>query len=75
MTVPSSARFFMMSGLHPPHALLILGLSAVLVGPLGWWVLLSGLARYLLWLAQVLWPWLTGPLPARRWRIRSRAPS
>ena len=25
MTVPSSARFFMMSGLHPPHALLILG--------------------------------------------------
>ena len=26
MTVPSSARFFMMSGLHPPHALLVLGL-------------------------------------------------
>jgi phosphatidylglycerophosphate synthase len=49
-------------------ALLILVLSTLLVGPLGWWVLLSGLARYLLWLAQVLWPWLTGPLPARRWR-------
>jgi hypothetical protein len=26
MTVPSSARFFMMSGLHPPHALIILGM-------------------------------------------------
>jgi phosphatidylglycerophosphate synthase len=49
-------------------ALLILVLSTLLVGPLGWWVLLSGLARYLLWLAQLLWPWLTGPLPARRWR-------
>lgn len=49
-------------------ALLILVLSTLLVGPLGWWVLLTGLARYLLWLAQVLWPWLTGPLPARRWR-------
>jgi hypothetical protein len=26
MTVPSSARFFLVSGLHPPHTLLILGL-------------------------------------------------
>jgi phosphatidylglycerophosphate synthase len=49
-------------------ALLILVLSVLLVAPLGWWVLLSGLARYLLWLAQRLWPWLTGPLAARRWR-------
>jgi phosphatidylglycerophosphate synthase len=49
-------------------ALLILVLSTLLVGPLGWWVLGSGAARYLLWLAQRLWPWLTGPIPARRWR-------
>lgn len=49
-------------------ALLILVLSTLLVAPLGWWVLLAGLARYLLLAAQWVWPWLTGPLPVRRWR-------
>ena len=60
---PFGARFDMET-----DALLILVLSTLLVGPLGWWVLASGLARYLLWLAQRVWPWLTGPLPSRRWR-------
>lgn len=49
-------------------AALILVLSTLLVGPFGWWVLLSGLARYLLLAAQWLWPWLDGPVPPRRWR-------
>ena len=49
-------------------AALILVLSVLLVEPYGWWVLLSGLARYLLLAAQWAWPWLAGPLPPRRWR-------
>ena len=49
-------------------ALLVLVLSVQAATTVGWWVLLSGLARYLLLAAQWAWPWLDGPLPARRWR-------
>ena len=48
-------------------AFLILVLSAYAVPVVGAWVLLIGLARYLLLLAGVVWPWLTGPTPPRRW--------
>ena len=49
-------------------AALVLVLAVALVPVVGWWVLLSGLARYLLLAAQWAWPWLRGPVPARRWR-------
>lgn len=49
-------------------ALLILALSWALVGEVGPWVLLIGLARYLLWGAQRLLPALQGDVPSRRWR-------
>lgn len=46
-------------------ALLILAL-AVLVGQhgkAGWWVVLSGLLRYLFIAAGWIWPWMAAPLP------------
>jgi hypothetical protein len=49
-------------------ALLILALSVHVGQSLEWWVLLLGLARYLLLVAQGLWPVLRGDLPSRRWR-------
>ena len=48
-------------------AFLILVLSAYAVPVVGAWVLLIGLARYLLLLAGLVWPWLTAPAPPRRW--------
>ncbi|HYJ75052.1 MAG TPA: CDP-alcohol phosphatidyltransferase family protein [Kineosporiaceae bacterium] len=49
-------------------AALILALSVLLVGPMGAWVLVGGLMRYVYWLAGSALPWLTRPLPARRSR-------
>ena len=49
-------------------ALLILALSVFLAPQIGAWVLLSGLARYLLLAAQWVWPGLRGSVPPRRWR-------
>ncbi len=48
-------------------AFLILVLSAYVVPAAGVWVLLIGLARYLLLLATALWPWLAGSVPPRPW--------
>jgi phosphatidylglycerophosphate synthase len=48
-------------------AFLILVLSAHVGRTVGWWVLAIGLARYLLWVAGLVWPWLRGPTPPRRW--------
>ncbi|HEX3930371.1 MAG TPA: CDP-alcohol phosphatidyltransferase family protein [Nocardioides sp.] len=48
-------------------AFLILVLSVYAVPVVGAWVLLIGLARYLLMLAGAAWPWLTAPTPPRRW--------
>ncbi|MFL6099756.1 MAG: CDP-alcohol phosphatidyltransferase family protein [Actinomycetales bacterium] len=48
-------------------ALLILLLSAYVARSLGGWVLLIGLARYLLLAAGSLWPWLRRPTPPRYW--------
>jgi phosphatidylglycerophosphate synthase len=49
-------------------AALILALSALLVRPFGAWVLAVGLMRYAFWLAALVLPSLTAPLPARRSR-------
>ncbi|MCB0908127.1 MAG: CDP-alcohol phosphatidyltransferase family protein [Nocardioidaceae bacterium] len=49
-------------------ALLILALSWAVVADVGAWVLLIGLARYLLWGAQRLLPALQGDVPVRQWR-------
>ena len=49
-------------------AFLILVLSAYAVPEYGVWVLLIGLARYLLWLAERALPWLRKPVPPRYWR-------
>lgn len=49
-------------------AFLILVLSVHVGRSLGWWVLLIGAARYLLWAAQALVPWLRGQVAPRRWR-------
>ncbi|MEZ5095506.1 MAG: hypothetical protein R2731_05000 [Nocardioides sp.] len=49
-------------------ALLIMALSVHVGHQGGWWVLLSGLARYLLAGAQALWPALRRLVAARRWR-------
>jgi phosphatidylglycerophosphate synthase len=48
-------------------AFLILVLSAYVAHTLGWWVLLIGLARYLLLAAGYVWPWLRRPTPPRYW--------
>lgn len=44
---------------------LVLALLAVVAAGVGWWVILLGLPRYLFGLAQLVWPWLTAPLPPR----------
>jgi phosphatidylglycerophosphate synthase len=49
-------------------AALLLALSLLLVRPLGAWVLAVGGMRYAFWLAGLVLPWLTAPLPARRSR-------
>ena len=49
-------------------AFLILVLSAYAAPSYGWWVLLIGAARYLLWLAERVLPWLRRPVPPRYWR-------
>ncbi|MGY2702630.1 CDP-alcohol phosphatidyltransferase family protein [Nocardioides sp. HB32] len=49
-------------------AFLILVLSAYAAPAYGWWVLLIGAARYLLWLAERGLPWLRRPVPPRHWR-------
>jgi phosphatidylglycerophosphate synthase len=48
-------------------ALLILLLSAYVARSLGSWVLLIGLARYLLLAAGLVWPWLRRESPSRYW--------
>jgi phosphatidylglycerophosphate synthase len=48
-------------------AFLILVLSVYAVPLVGPAALLIGLARYLLVVAGAIWPWLTGPSPARAW--------
>jgi len=48
-------------------AFLILVLSVYAVPLVGAWVLLIGLARYLLLLAGVVWPWLKAATAPRRW--------
>jgi phosphatidylglycerophosphate synthase len=48
-------------------AFLILVLSCYAVPLVGGWVLLIGLARYLLLPAAAIWPWLSAPSPPRRW--------
>jgi phosphatidylglycerophosphate synthase len=48
-------------------AWLILVLSAYAVPLVGPWVLLIGLARYLLLAAALVRPWLNRPTPSRRW--------
>ncbi len=49
-------------------AFLILVLSVIVATSFGWWVLLIGLARYLLLGAEQVWPWLQQPVPPRYWR-------
>ena len=49
-------------------AFLIAVLSVYVAPQVGWWVLLIGAARYLLWLAERVWPWLRRPVPPRHWR-------
>ncbi|WP_242665421.1 MULTISPECIES: CDP-alcohol phosphatidyltransferase family protein [unclassified Nocardioides] len=49
-------------------AFLIAVLSVYVAADLGWWVLLIGAARYLLWLAERVLPWLRRPVPPRYWR-------
>jgi phosphatidylglycerophosphate synthase len=49
-------------------AFLIAVLSAYAAAAYGWWVLLIGAARYLLWLAERVLPWLRRPVPPRYWR-------
>ena len=48
-------------------ALLILVLSVHVARTLAWWVLLIGLARYLLLVAGWVWPWLRAETPPRPW--------
>jgi phosphatidylglycerophosphate synthase len=48
-------------------AFLILVLSVYAVPLVGAWVLLTGLARYLLLVASAFRPWLGTPVPPRRW--------
>lgn len=49
-------------------AFLILVLSVEVSRTLGPWVLAIGAARYVLWGAEWLWPWLRKPVPQRYWR-------
>ncbi len=49
-------------------AFLIAVLSVYVASAHGWWVLAIGAARYLLWLAERVWPWLRRAVPPRRWR-------
>jgi phosphatidylglycerophosphate synthase len=49
-------------------AFLIAVLSVYVAADVGWWVLLIGAARYLLWLAERVLPWLRRPVPPRYWR-------
>ena len=49
-------------------AFLILVLSIQVSRTLGAWVLAIGVARYVLWGAEWLWPWLRKPVPPRYWR-------
>jgi phosphatidylglycerophosphate synthase len=48
-------------------AFLMLALSVHVAHTLAWWVLLIGLARYLLLVAGWCWPWLRGETPPRYW--------
>ena len=48
-------------------AFLILVLSLYVVPLVGAWVLLIGLARYLLLVATPVWPWLRAPVAPRHW--------
>ncbi|GAA4691863.1 CDP-alcohol phosphatidyltransferase family protein [Nocardioides conyzicola] len=59
----SGARFDMET-----DAFLILVLSAYAAPEVGWWVLFIGAARYVLWLAERVLPWLRRPVPPRYWR-------
>ena len=49
-------------------AFLILVLSVSVARSYGAWVLAIGAARYALWVAGRLWPWLTATVPPRYWR-------
>ncbi len=49
-------------------AALILVLSAYVARSLGPWVLVIGLARYVMLAAGLAWPWLRGRVEARYWR-------
>ena len=49
-------------------AFLIAVLSCYAAATYGWWVLGIGAARYLLWLAERVLPWLRRPVPPRHWR-------
>ena len=49
-------------------AFLIAVLSVYVASAHGWWVLAIGAARYLLWVAERIWPWLRRPVPPRPWR-------
>ncbi|MFC7495937.1 MULTISPECIES: CDP-alcohol phosphatidyltransferase family protein [unclassified Nocardioides] len=60
---PFGARFDMET-----DAFLIAVLSVYAAAAYGWWVLLIGAARYLLWLAERVAPWLRQPVPPRYWR-------
>ena len=60
---PFGARFDMET-----DAFLIAVLSAYVAPAVGWWVLAIGAARYALWLAERVWPWLRRAVPPRRWR-------
>lgn len=60
---PLGARFDMET-----DAFLFLALSGYVARDVGWWVLLIGLARYMLLGAQGIWPVLRGPVAPRRWR-------
>jgi phosphatidylglycerophosphate synthase len=60
---PLGARFDM-----EVDAFLILVLSTEAARTFGAWVLLSGAARYLLWIAERFAPWLRKPVPPRYWR-------
>jgi phosphatidylglycerophosphate synthase len=59
---PLGARFDM-----EVDAFLILVLSGYAVQPIGWWVLLIGLARYGFVIAGWVMPWLRGSVPPRAW--------
>ncbi|WP_081615589.1 CDP-alcohol phosphatidyltransferase family protein [Nocardioides sp. Iso805N] len=48
-------------------AFLVLVLSTYVAAHVAWWVLLIGLARYLLLVAGWCWPWLRGETPPRYW--------